>query len=64
MSERMAHVIDDNDETRTSLARLLSASDIPAQTYASASAFLAAASEARGVVVTDIREPRADEREP
>jgi two-component system response regulator FixJ len=59
MSELMAHVIDDNDETRTSLALLLSTSDIPAQTYASASAFLAVAAEAKGVVVTDIREPRA-----
>ena len=60
MSGLMAHVIDDNDETRTSLARLLSTSDIPAQTYANASAFLAVASEAKGVVVTDIGERQMD----
>lgn len=60
MSELMAHVIDDNDETRKSLTLLLSNSCIPAQTYASARAFLAVASEAKGVVVTDIREPQMD----
>jgi two-component system response regulator FixJ len=60
MSERMAHVIDDNDDARRSLALLLSTSGIPAQTYASASAFLAVASEAKGVVVIDLREPQTD----
>jgi two-component system response regulator FixJ len=60
MSELIAHLIDDNDDTRESLALLLSTSDIPAQTYASAGAFLAVAPEAKGVVVTDIRMPRAD----
>src|SRR5258708_461830 len=56
----MAHVIDDNDETRTSLALLLSTSDIPVQTYARASASVAVASEAKGVVVTDMRMPQVD----
>ena len=55
MSELMAHVIDDDEDVRQSLAFLLSASDIPVETYASAEAFLAVASEAKGVVVTDIR---------
>jgi two-component system, LuxR family, response regulator FixJ len=60
MSELMAHVIDDDDGARESLAFLLSTSGIPSQTYASAGAFLAVASGAKGVVVTDIRMPQMD----
>jgi FixJ family two-component response regulator len=57
MSELMAHVIDDDDGARESLAFLLSSAGIPAQTYASAEAFLAVASGAKGVVVTDLQMP-------
>jgi two-component system, LuxR family, response regulator FixJ len=60
MFELMAHVIDDDDGARESLAFLLSTSGISVQTYPSASAFLAVASEAKGVVVTDIRMPQMD----
>jgi two-component system response regulator FixJ len=56
----MAHVIDDDEEVRKSLAFLLSASDIRVETYPSADAFLAVASEAKGVVVTDMRMPQID----
>ena len=58
MSELMAHVVDNNDDSRKSLARLLATSDISAQTYASADAFLAVASEAKGVVVVDVQMPQ------
>jgi two-component system response regulator FixJ len=60
MSEPRAHVIDDDDDARESLAFLLSTSDVPVETYASAKAFLAVAGEARGVVVTDVRMPEMD----
>ena len=60
MSELVAHVIDDDDGVRESLAFLLSTSGIPAQTYAFPGAFLAVASEARGVIVTDMRMPQMD----
>jgi len=60
MSEPKAHVIDDDDDARESLAFLLSASDIPVETYASALAFLEVAQAARGVVVTDVRMPEMD----
>jgi two-component system response regulator FixJ len=56
----MAHVIDDDDDARESLAFLLSTADVPTQTYASARAFLEVASEAAGVVVTDVRMPEMD----
>ena len=60
MSEPKAHVIDDDDDARESLAFLLSTSDVPVETYASARAFLAVADQARGVVVTDVRMPEMD----
>ena len=60
MPEPMAHVIDDDDDARESLAFLLSTADVPVQTYASARAFLAVAARAKGVVVTDVRMPEMD----
>ncbi len=60
MSELKAHVIDDDDDARESLAFLLSTSDVPVETYASARAFLEVADQARGVVVTDVRMPEMD----
>ena len=60
MSEPKAHVIDDDDSARKSLAFLLSAAGVPNQTYASALEFLALAGEAAGVVVTDVRMPEMD----
>jgi two-component system response regulator FixJ len=60
MSEIKAHVIDDDDDARESLAFLLSTADVPAETYSSAKAFLAVAETARGVVVTDVRMPEMD----
>jgi two-component system response regulator FixJ len=60
MPEPKAHVIDDDDDARESLAFLLSASDVPVETYPSAKAFLAVAGQARGVVVTDVRMPEMD----
>ena len=60
MSEPRAHVIDDDESARKSLAFLLSAAGVPNQTYASAREFLAVAREAAGVVVTDVRMPEMD----
>jgi two-component system, LuxR family, response regulator FixJ len=60
MAEAKAHVVDDDDDAREALAFLLSSADLPVQTYPSATAFLAVASEARGVVVTDVRMPEMD----
>jgi two-component system response regulator FixJ len=60
MAEVMAHVIDDDDDARDSLSFLLSTADIPAETYVSAIDFLSVASEARGVIVTDLRMPEMD----
>jgi two-component system response regulator FixJ len=58
--EPKAHVIDDDDDARASLAFLLSTADLPAETYPSAQAFLAVAANAAGVVVTDVRMPEMD----
>lgn len=60
MPEPKAHIIDDDDDARDSLAFLLSAADIPVETYPNAPAFLAVASGASGVVVTDVRMPQMD----
>jgi two-component system response regulator FixJ len=60
MPEAKAHVIDDDDDARESLAFLLSTADVPVATYASAPAFLAVAKDVRGVVVTDVRMPGMD----
>jgi len=57
---QIAHVIDDDDDARASLAFLLSTADLPAVTYPSAKAFLAVAPGASGVVVTDVRMPEMD----
>jgi two-component system response regulator FixJ len=55
-----AHVIDDDDGARDSLAFLLSTANVPVETYPSAGAFLAVARQAAGVVVTDVRMPEMD----
>jgi two-component system, LuxR family, response regulator FixJ len=60
MTDAMAHIIDDDDDARESLAFLLSTADVATKTYASAKAFLQVAPQARGVVVTDIRMPEMD----
>jgi two-component system, LuxR family, response regulator FixJ len=60
MPEPKAHVIDDDDDARESLAFLLSTADVPVETYASAKAFLAVAAGVTGVVVTDVRMPEMD----
>jgi two-component system response regulator FixJ len=60
MTEPKVHVIDDDDDARESLAFLLSAADIPVETYPNALAFLAVAAEASGVVITDVRMPQMD----
>jgi two-component system response regulator FixJ len=59
-AEPRAHVIDDDDSARKSLAFLLSTAGVPTETYASAGAFLEVASNAAGVVVTDVRMPGMD----
>ena len=56
--DAVAHIIDDDDALRDSLAFLLSSADIPVATYASAPEFLKALGGiASGCVVTDIRMP-------
>ncbi|HEY1426281.1 MAG TPA: response regulator FixJ [Caulobacteraceae bacterium] len=60
MPDPQAHVIDDDDEARASLAFLLSAAGVPARTYPSAAAFLEVATTAAGVVITDVRMPEID----
>jgi two-component system response regulator FixJ len=60
MSSLKAHIIDDDDDARESLAFLAGTADIPVDTYASAGAFLSVAAQAHGVVVTDVRMPEMD----
>ena len=60
MTQPTAHVIDDDDDARESLAFLLSTADIDARTYPSAAAFLQRATSACGVVITDVRMPDMD----
>jgi len=60
MPEPKAHVIDDDEAARESLAFLLRTAKVPTQTYASAAEFLAVAKEVAGVVVTDVRMPQID----
>jgi two-component system response regulator FixJ len=60
MAEIRAHVIDDDDDARESLAFLLSTADVLVETYPNARAFLAVAGTAQGVVVTDVRMPEMD----
>jgi two-component system response regulator FixJ len=57
-SDSTVHVIDDDAAVRDSLAFLLSAAGIPAQTHESAAAFLYRHPDANaGCIVTDIRMP-------
>jgi two-component system response regulator FixJ len=58
MTERVVHVIDDDEAMRESLAFLLDSSGLTARTYDSASGFLHGL-DARepGVIVTDVRMP-------
>ncbi|HXQ13066.1 MAG TPA: response regulator FixJ [Caulobacteraceae bacterium] len=60
MPEPKAHVIDDDEGARDSLAFLLSTADVPVETYPGAGAFLQVARDAAGVVVTDVRMPEMD----
>jgi two-component system response regulator FixJ len=60
MSSPKVHVVDDDEAARDSLTFLLSCSGIESAAYGSAADFLAAAAEARGCVVTDIRMPGMD----
>jgi len=60
MPEAGVHVIDDDADAREALAFLLSTADLSVESYASAAAFLAVATEASGVVVTDVRMPDID----
>jgi two-component system response regulator FixJ len=58
MTEPVVHVIDDDEAMRESLAFLLDASGLAAQTYDSATGFLEAFDGAgAGVIVTDVRMP-------
>jgi len=55
---RAVHIIDDDDAVRDSLAVLLEVRGVPVETYASASALLAALADgAEGCVVTDVQMP-------
>lgn len=60
MSELKAHIIDDDDAVRDALGFLLSTADVIHECYASATAFLQVAKDARGCVVTDVRMPDMD----
>ena len=60
MPEPKAHIIDDDDAARDALAFMLSASDVPIETYASAIEFLKVAKDVSGCVVTDVRMPEMD----
>lgn len=60
MSEARVHLIDDDADARDSLSFLLETADVAATAYATASAFLAVAADARGCIVTDIRMPEMD----
>ncbi len=54
----MVHVIDDDDESRQSLAFLLQTADIEVETYASATAFLdRLAGVGASCIITDVRMP-------
>ena len=57
-SDRVVHVIDDDEAARQSLAFLLGTSGIEVQTHESAVAFLKAATELEGgCIITDVRMP-------
>ena len=58
MTDRVVHVIDDDDAMRESLAWLLSPLGLSVLTYASASAFLSSwTPDITGCIVTDVRMP-------
>lgn len=58
MSERVVHVIDDDEAMRDSLAFLLESVDMSVKTYASAVEFLEGLADlAPGCIVTDVRMP-------
>jgi two-component system response regulator FixJ len=57
-SERIVHVIDDDEAMRESLAFLLKSSKIPVQVFDSATSFLDRLAEVKaGCVITDVRMP-------
>lgn len=57
-SDRVVHVIDDDDAMRDSLAFLLKTAKVPVLTYDSASRFLEQSSDVpAGCIVTDVRMP-------
>jgi len=57
LTDRIVHVIDDDEGMRLSLQFLLETTDCAVTTYASAADFLAAPSPAAGCIVTDVRMP-------
>jgi two-component system response regulator FixJ len=58
-ASRLVHVIDDDDALRDSLRFLLASAKFDVETYASATAFLAALPRIKGgCIVTDVRMPR------
>ena len=56
-SERIVHVVDDDEAVRDSVACLLRSAQIEVEIYESAAAFLGKAAGATGCVVTDVRMP-------
>lgn len=64
MTERMVHVVDDDEAVRRSLAMLLASAGLAAKLYANAEAVLSAAREpeglAMGCVILDVRMPGMD----
>lgn len=57
-SEKMVHVIDDDEAVRDSLSFLLRSAKIPVRTYSSAADFVQSIAQAEpGCIVTDIRMP-------
>ncbi len=58
MTERLVHVIDDDDAVRVSLGFVLEMADLPNRTYASPVEFLEQATpQMQGCIVTDVRMP-------
>jgi two-component system response regulator FixJ len=60
MSDRIVHVIDDDEGARDALVFMLSAAGLTVEDYPGAPAFLTAARTASGVLVTDVRMPEMD----
>ena len=58
MSDRVVHIVDDDEAVRQSLAFLLGSAGLAVRLYDSASAFLAGLSDVRGgCLITDVRMP-------